>query len=124
MFLGYKPNIRMTQAGQILDIQLQNKICGLTEIPDLRINSEIGAGVEVRPRFDIIRISETDPFDSRSIGDTGSIENESPTVSIDAVSKKLLKTELIADENQLSATIRSGSRVGKANIIRVVDCVS
>lgn len=121
---GLQANIRMTQAGQILDIQLQNKICGLTEIPDLRINSEIGAGVEVRPRFDIIRISETDPFDSRSIGDTGSIENESPTVSIDAVSKKLLKTELIADENQLSATIRSGSRVGKANIIRVVDCVS
>lgn len=126
---GLQANIRLTQAGQILDIQLQNKICGLTEIPDLRINSEMGAGVEVRPRFDIIRISETDPLDSRSVQPegvtaTGSVQDVSPTVSIDAISKKLLKTELVADENQLSATIKSGSRVGKANIIRVVDCVS
>ena len=126
-------NIKLTESGQILDIQLQNKVCGLTEIPDLIINSDIGAGVEVRPKFDIIRINETNPLDSRSVligGDTGttgtteSVENQSPTISIDAVSKKILNTELIANENQLSAIIKSGSRVGKANIIRIVDCVT
>ena len=31
---------------------------------------------------------------------------------------------LIVDESLLSATIKSGSRVGKANIVRIVDCVS
>jgi hypothetical protein len=128
---GLQANIKLTESGQILDIQLQNKVCGLTEIPDLIINSDIGAGVEVRPKFDIIRINETNPLDPRSVqtgptttGVTESVENQSPTISIDAISKKIINTELVANENQLSAIIKSGSRVGKANIIRIVDCVT
>lgn len=118
--------ISITDSGQILDIKLANKICGLTVIPEIEINSEMGAGVEIKPLFDIIRISDTDPLDSRSVQTDGgeNLLDQEANISIDSISKKILDSEIIADDSQLSAVIKSGSRVGKANIVRVVDCIT
>ena len=129
--------ISITDSGQILDIKLSNKICGLTDVPEIEINSEMGAGVEIKPVFDIIRVSETNPQDSQSVENTGgatppparaggggNLSNQEPSISIDALSKKILDSEILANEDQLSTTIKYGSRAGKANIIRVVDCVT
>lgn len=128
---GLNATISITDSGQILDIKLVNKICGLTVIPEIEINSEMGAGVEIKPLFDIIRISDTDPLDSRSVEIDGrlrdggdNLRDREANISIDAISKKILDSEMIADNTQLSATITTGSRSGRANIVRVVDCVT
>jgi hypothetical protein len=134
---GLNATVRLTESGQIFDIKLTNKVCGLTEIPEIQINSEIGAGCEIKPIFDIIKVSETNPLDSRSIdvnnsGQSQLLDSQQVAdISIDSISKEVLDSNTrralvqgeIADETQLFATIRSGSRVGKTNIVRVIDCV-
>lgn len=134
---GLNATVRLTESGQIFDIQLSNKVCGLTQIPEIEINSEMGAGCEIKPKFDIIKISETNPLDSRSVdinisGQSQLLDGQSVSdISIDSISKEILDSNTrralvqgeIVDETQLFATIRSGSKVGKTNIVRVIDCV-
>jgi len=49
-------SIKITEVGQILEIQLSNKVCGITEIPEVEINSVNGSGVEIKPKFEFINL--------------------------------------------------------------------
>jgi len=72
-------SIKMTEVGQILEIQLSNKVCGITEIPEVEINSVNGSGVEIKPKFEFINLKTID--DPTSIG----IENREIITVIDCV---------------------------------------
>lgn len=46
---GLQVNVRMTEVGQIVSMDIQTPGCGLVEIPTITINSTTGAGLDVRP---------------------------------------------------------------------------
>jgi hypothetical protein len=79
--IGYKPNdtvtitpnipnlqaiIKLTEEGQIIQIQILNNSCGLNEIPEISINSATGVGAIFRPILNIKRVEE---FDSNAAYD-------------------------------------------------------
>lgn len=145
--------VAITESGQILSIDLANKVCGLTEIPSIEVKSKNGSGVDIRPKFDIVNISNTNPYDTKSLssdefGGVCSTDSDCPSGQI-CVNGKCVNaicsidsdcpdgficvngrcvdgnifsgdTILIDDPRNLS-TVTS---VGRANIIRVVDCVN
>jgi hypothetical protein len=120
---GLKAVVKMTESGQIIDIQLSNRICGITDIPEIEINSDAGAGVEIKPVFEIIRVNPL-PGDGTQQVDP----NATPNISIDSGSRRVLDPTTrrdatvksrVATDDELGATTQTGQR----NIIRVIDCV-
>ena len=116
---GLEAVVKMTESGQILEIQLSNRVCGITDIPEIEINSDAGAGVEIKPVFEIIRVNERpDEVDP----------NATPNISIDSISRRVLNPTTrrditisgrVAKDSELKSTTATGQR----NIIRVIDCV-
>jgi hypothetical protein len=46
---GLQVKVQITEAGQIVAMEVLNSGCGFAEIPEITINSDTGAGLEVRP---------------------------------------------------------------------------
>ena len=89
--------VRMTEAGQIIEINLRERVCGLTDIPEITINSDTGEGAKIRPKFSFIKI-------------TDDIEEELPPQTIIAVDKTTASDASIAS-------------LAQRNVVRVIDCV-
>lgn len=51
---GLDVKVQMTEMGQIVAMIVNNGYCGLTEIPEITINSRNGAGAEFRPIIDYV----------------------------------------------------------------------
>lgn len=66
-----KAKVKMTEAGQILAIDVLEKACNLTTIPEVTINSLTGGGFEVRPVLEFTRIenfiASPDPVDLQNL---------------------------------------------------------
>jgi len=93
-------NVRISDTGQILEIQLTDTICGISGYPEIQINSPTGEGFVIEPKLSFIPIPEfPDVVDGIDI------------VEIDSSISKPIPT------NQELATLR-----GK--VVRIVDCVS
>ena len=120
---GLEAVIRMTESGQIIEIKLADRVCGITDIPEIVINSDTGSGVDIKPVFEIIRLN------GGGDGGAGQIDlNAIPNISIDSTSRRVLDPKTrrditiegrIARDDELRATTSTGQR----NIIRVIDCV-
>lgn len=159
--IGYKPTdsititpnipdlnavVAITESGQILSIELSNRICGLTEIPSIDVDSDDGSGVDIKPIFEIVNVSDTNPYDnSDSFGAVCSTDSDCPpgqmclngrcvnmTCSIDTdcptgficlngicVDENLFKDTILIDDLRNLAAARSS-----VGIVRVVDCVN
>ena len=52
---GLEVRIQITEVGQIVSMDVLNSGCGFAEIPEITINSDTGAGLEVRPVMRFIR---------------------------------------------------------------------
>ena len=89
--------VRMTEAGQIFEINLREKVCGLTDIPEITINSDTGEGAKIKPKFSFIKI-------------TDDIEEELPPQTIIAVDRTTASDDSIAS-------------LAQRNVVRVIDCV-
>ena len=76
-------------------MQVLNSVCGITEMPDIDINSETGAGIQVRPVLSFNKL-------------------ESPA----QIPNNIVDVDISADED----TIRILAQ--QQNIVRVIDCVS
>jgi rare lipoprotein A (peptidoglycan hydrolase) len=46
---GLQVKVQITEVGQIVSMEVLNSGCGFAEIPEITINSDTGAGLEVRP---------------------------------------------------------------------------
>ena len=93
-------NVRISDTGQILEIQLTDTICGISGYPEIQINSPTGEGFVIEPKLSFIPIPESpDVVDGIDV------------VEIDSSISKPIPT------NQELATLR-----GK--VVRIVDCVS
>ena len=89
--------VRMTEAGQIIEINLRERICGLTDIPEITINSDTGEGAKIRPKLSFIKI-------------TDDIEEELPPRTIFPI-------------DRTTASDASIASLAQRNVVRVIDCV-
>ena len=90
-------SVSMNDQGQIIEMQILDSVCGITEMPDIDINSLTGAGIEVRPILSFNRIIDDSPQE---------------------VSDRVVEVPIGTDED----TIRNLAQ--QRNIVRVIDCVS
>ena len=90
-------SVSMNDQGQIIEMQILDSVCGITEMPDIDINSLTGAGLEVRPILSFNRIVDDSPQE---------------------VSDRVVEVPIGTDED----TIRNLAQ--QRNIVRVIDCVS
>jgi len=63
---GLEVKIQITEAGQIVGMDILSSGCGFAEIPDITINSDTGVGLEVRP---IMRFIERENFTETPLPD-------------------------------------------------------
>ncbi len=90
-------SVSMNEQGQVIEMQILDSVCGITEMPDIDINSLTGAGLEVRPILSFNRIVDDSPQE---------------------VSDRVIEVPIGTDED----TIRILAQ--QRNIVRVIDCVS
>jgi hypothetical protein len=57
-----KAKVKLTENGQIVGIQILNSVCNISEIPEIRINSDTGAGAKIRS---IVSYTRAEKFDSK-----------------------------------------------------------
>jgi hypothetical protein len=96
-----RAGVRMTQQGQIIGIDIVENVCGLTDIPDININSNNGDGVQIKPILTFTKVE-----DSSGISEIGEPPSE---------------TFISADISEGQETIAA---LAQRNIVRVIDCVS
>lgn len=58
--------IQLTEQGQVVNMLVVSEGCGVTDLPDIIINSETGTGAEFRP---IIRFTSLEEFNRRPVSD-------------------------------------------------------
>ena len=56
---GLVGGVQMTEVGQIFSIQLNEPVCGISEYPDITINSPTGEGAIIQPILSFNRVEET-----------------------------------------------------------------
>lgn len=111
-------SVKMTETGQIIAIDIADKICGLTGYPEVQINSETGLGARIEPILCFTSISE---FDDDSGVDSGI------TVNADSI----INAELASNDLEGVITTLRGRRIitesqsfGRTDVIRIVDCIT
>lgn len=61
---GLQVKVQLTEQGQIANMLVQSEGCGVTELPDIQINSETGNGAEFRP---VIKFTRLEEFNRRPV---------------------------------------------------------
>ena len=117
---GLEAVVKMTEEGQIIDIQMTNKVCGLTQIPEINIESDTGSGVQIKPVFEVTNVNESTVINT----DQAQI-NATPNISIDANNQNILDpvTRRSTDKKANKDDLKARTKTGKVNVIRVIDCV-
>ena len=93
-------SVKMTEFGQIFDIEIAEPICGLTGLPEIEIESLTGVGADIEPILSFTRIEEFD--------------GETDNVNILNIPVETLRGRTVLTEGEIR----------RKNVIRVVDCVS
>ena len=110
-------NVRMTEFGQIISIELTGNICGVSGYPEIVINSPTGNGAVIDPILTFIPVVE---FDDE-------VGNTELTVNSDSVINAEISTN---DREGLITTLRGRKilsekqQFNRKDLIRVIDCIS
>ncbi len=109
--------VKMTEFGQILDIQFTGNVCGLSGYPEIEINSQTGHGAVIEPIISFTRIEESD----RPQGD----------FDFEVDSDSIISAEIVSNDREGLITTLRGRKIltdkqefTRRDIIRVIDCVS
>jgi hypothetical protein len=96
---GLVGGVQMTEVGQIFSIQLNEPVCGISEYPDITINSPTGEGAIIQPILSFTRVEETPDGD--------------PNVVVDQPLTTLRGRSVLAEAD-----------FTRKDIVRIVNCVS
>ncbi len=116
--------IKLTEVGQVIDVQLAERICGLTSYPDPDINSETGNGCIIEPILSFIKINEFEDDD----GDDG-VDDELISLNTDFV----IQAEIAKNDIEGLITTLRGKKIitekqqrefTRRNVIKIVDCIT
>ena len=123
-------SVKMTETGQIIAIDIVDKICGLTGYPEVQINSETGLGARIEPILCFTSISEFDDNSRAGSGvDSGadSSTDSEIIVNVDSV----INAELASNDLEGVITTLRGRRIitesqsfRRTDVIRIVDCIT
>lgn len=109
--------VKMTEFGQILDIQFTGNVCGLSGYPEIEINSLTGHGAVIEPIISFTRIEESD----QPQGD----------FDFEVDSDSVISAEIVSNDREGLITTLRGRKIltdkqefTRRDIIRVIDCVS
>lgn len=117
--------VQLTEFGQIVKLEIRDKVCGLTEYPTIVINSDTGDGAVIEPIISFVRVEEYSDPDPVSDPDRGSEE------ILDFDSDFIIRAELNSGNNDGLVTTLRGRKIlpetqefTRNTIIRIVDCVT
>jgi len=103
---GLEASVQMTEFGQIVSIQVGTNVCGLSEYPEIEINSPTGEGAVIEP---ILSFTPIEDFDDISTKDL----TEEPKVIFDGPIDTLRGRTVLFERG-----------FTRKDLVRVVDCVS
>ena len=110
---GLEANVQMTEFGQIVSIQVGNNVCGLSEYPEIEINSPTGEGAVIEPILSFTPIEDFDDTTTEG-GDVNSGNlTEEPKVIFDGPIDTLRGRTVLFERG-----------FTRKDLVRVVDCVS
>ena len=116
--------IKLTEVGQVIDVQLAERICGLTSYPDPDINSETGNGCIIEPILSFIKINEFEDD-----GDDDGVDDELISLNTDFV----IQAEIAKNDIEGLITTLRGKKIitekqqrefTRRNVIKIVDCIT
>jgi|TARA_Y100000004_G_scaffold312_1_gene442 hypothetical protein len=151
MGIGYTPNdifeidpdipnlsvtIKLTEVGQVIDVQLAERICGLTTYPDVDINSDTGNGVIIEPILSFIKINdfedEDDGDDAEGVDD-GVADDGADGEFISINTDFVIQAEIAKNDIEGFITTLRGKKLitekqqkefTRRNVIQIVDCIT
>lgn len=103
-------SVSMTEFGQIFDVQINDPICGLINIPEVIINSPTGNSAVIEP---IVSFTRIENFDDASGDPDITINVGDNPIPINTLRGRTVLTENLENQGLFSR-----------NVVRVVDCVS
>jgi len=107
-------NVRMTEEGQIIAIDIAEQICGISGYPEIEINSDTGVGAVIEPILSFIPVGDYD----QDAGDAGDafveIQAEIFTGDRDDLITTLRGKKLITEKQEFT----------RRDVIRIVDCIT
>jgi len=110
---GLEASVQMTEFGQIVSIQVGNNVCGLSEYPEIEINSPTGEGAVIEPILSFTPIEDFDDTTTEG-GDVNSGNlTEEPKVIFDGPIDTLRGRTVLFERG-----------FTRKDLVRVVDCVS
>ena len=104
-------NVRMTEEGQIIAIDIAEQICGISGYPEIEINSDTGVGAVIEPILSFIPVSDYDENDGDAFVE---IQAEIFTGDRDDLITTLRGKKLITEKQEFT----------RRDVIRIVDCIT
>ena len=112
-------SVKLTETGQVIDVQISERICGLSGYPEATINSETGDGVIIEPILSFIKINEfsedeDDTVETVSIDVDSTIRAEISTNNIEGLITTLRGRKILTEKQQFT----------RKSVIKIVDCIT
>ena len=113
-------NVRMSEFGQIVDIQLSEPVCGISEFPEIIIDSETGDGAIIEPILTFTPIEEFNETDDDVLVDPLEVDSDSvinaqiSSNDIDGLITTLRGRQILPETQDFN----------RKSLVRIVDCVS
>jgi len=135
---GLQANVTITESGQILNVDITSKVCGITQIPTVQVDSKNGSGVNLKPIYDILEVSESGNIlpgsvqTNTSLGGFCSVTSDCPSGQIcidgrcrsiscnidsDCPTGFVCYNGICVDENLLKKSLEVNSTVIDSNLI-------
>lgn len=113
-------NVRMSEFGQIVDIQLSEPVCGISEFPEIIIDSVTGDGAIIEPILTFTPIEEFNETDDDVLVDPLEVDSDSvinaqiSSNDIDGLITTLRGRQILPETQDFN----------RKSLVRIVDCVS
>ena len=123
-------SIKLTDVGQVIDVQIAERICGLTSYPEVDINSPTGDGVIIEPILSFIKIEDEIASLDPIIPDD-EIASVDPDVSINTdfviqaeIAKNNFEGLITTLRGKKLITEKQQKEFARGNVIKIVDCIT
>ena len=131
--------IKLTEIGQVIDVQIAERICGLTSYPEVDINSPTGDGAIIEPILSFIKIEDeiisVDPIipDDETVSVDPIIPDPDldPDISVDT--DFVIRAEIAKNDIEGLITTLRGKKLitekqqkefTRRDVIKIVDCIT
>lgn len=123
-------SIKLTDVGQVIDVQIAERICGLTSYPEVDINSPTGDGAIIVPILSFIKIEDEIASVDPVIPDD-EIASVDPDISVGIdfviraeIAKNNFEGFITTLRGKKLITEKQQKEFTRGNVIKIVDCIT